>query len=322
MKQEVKMVFLDTATVGRVDNLAEIEALGKYTGYGLTLPSERIGRIRGHNVVITNKVVIDSGVMDACPELKLICIVATGMNNVDLACAAEKGISVRNVAGYSTESVTQCTFAMLFYLLNKSRYYDDYVRSGQYAASPLFTHLGREFWELSGKVVGVIGMGAIGKRVAQVATAFGANVVYYSTSGNNLDAAGYPHRPLEALLGEADVVTIHCPLNDRTRNLITEPRLRLMKPTACLLNMGRGGIVDEAALAQAIDEYRIAAAGLDVLTTEPIAADSPLLKVKNKERLYITPHIAWGSIEARRLLISRTAQNIQNHFGLNSSHPG
>ena len=316
MDKSVKIVFLDAATVGAVDNLAEISALGEYTGYEITRPGERIERIKGHNVVITNKVVIDRDVMDACPELTLICVVATGMNNIDLDYAAKKGIAVKNVAGYSTESVTQCTFASLFYLMNAGRYYDDYVKSGHYARSAIFTHLGREFWELSGKHFGIIGMGTIGKRVAGVASAFGAKVAYTSTSGKNLNAAGYPHLPLEALLGTADIVSIHCPLNDRTRNLITESRLRLMKPTAYLMNMGRGGIVDEAALARAIDKNRIAGAALDVMTSEPIAADSPLLKVRNQEKLFITPHIAWASREARRLLITRTAENIKGHFSI------
>jgi glycerate dehydrogenase len=309
------MVFLDAVTVGGVDNLYEISSLGEYASYEITQPSDRIKRIMGHNVVITNKVLINRDVMDACPELELICIVATGMNNVDLDYAAQKGIVVKNVAGYSTESVTQCTFSLLLYLLNAGRYYDDYVKSGQYAASPVFTHLGREFWELAGKRFGIIGMGTIGRRVATVASAFGAKIAYYSTSGKNLDAAGFPHLSLEELLQTSDVVSIHCPLNDQTRNLLTESRLRMMKRSAYLLNMGRGGIVDEAALARMIDENRIAGAALDVLAAEPIATDSPLLKVLNKEKLYITPHIAWASREARRLLISRTAQNIKGHFG-------
>jgi glycerate dehydrogenase len=309
------MVFLDAVTVGGVDNLYEISSLGEYASYEITQPSDRIKRIMGHNVVITNKVLINRDVMDACPELELICIVATGMNNVDLDYAAQKGIAVKNVAGYSTESVTQCTFSLLLYLLNAGRYYDDYVKSGQYAASPVFTHLGREFWELAGKRFGIIGMGTIGRRVATVASAFGAKIAYYSTSGKNLDAAGFPHLSLEELLQTSDVVSIHCPLNDQTRNLLTESRLRMMKRSAYLLNMGRGGIVDEAALARMIDENRIAGAALDVLAAEPIATDSPLLKVLNKEKLYITPHIAWASREARRLLISRTAQNIKGHFG-------
>lgn len=314
MNQPVKMVFLDAVTVEPVDNLAEISSLGEYTGYPATPPARRIERIRGHNVVITNKVGIDREVLDACPEVELVCIVATGMNNVDLDYAAQKGVAVKNVAGYSTESVTQCTFAMLFYLLNASRYYDDFVKSGRYAASPVFTHLGREFHELAGLQFGVIGMGAIGRRVADVASAFGARVAYTSTSGKNLDVPGYACLPLEDLLGRSDIVSIHCPLNDRTRNLLSESRLALMKPTAYLLNMGRGGIVDEAALARLLDRDRLAGAALDVLSSEPIAAASPLLSVRNPEKLYITPHIAWASVEARRRLISCTARNIQSHF--------
>jgi len=315
MDQTIKIVFLDALTVGNVDNLAEISQLGSFTGYDLTPPALRSLHISGHNVVVTNKVVIDRDVMDACPELKLICVAATGMNNIDLDYAAKKGITVKNVAGYSTESVTQCTFSMLFYLLHASRYYDDYVKSGQYAASPVFTHLDRAFWELKDKRFGIIGMGTIGKRVAQVAEAFGARVAYFSTSGNNLAASGYQHLPLDELLGSSDVVSIHCPLNDRTRNLLNESRLNLMKPAAYLLNVGRGGIVDEAALARIIDENRIAGAALDVMTSEPIAQDSPLLKVRHPEKLYITPHIAWASIEARRRLITGTAENIKSYFG-------
>jgi len=314
MNKPVKMVFLDAVTVEPVDNLAEISSLGEYTGYPTTPPARRIERIRGHNVVITNKVRIDRDVLDACPELELVCVAATGMNNVDLDYAAQKGVAVKNVAGYSTESVTQCTFAMLFYLLNASRYYDDFVKSGRYAASPVFTHLGREFHELAGLQFGIIGMGAIGRRVADVASAFGACVAYTSTSGKNLDVPGYACLPLEDLLGRSDIVSIHCPLNDRTRNLLNESRLALMKPTAYLLNMGRGGIVDEAALARLLDRDRLAGAALDVLSSEPIAAASPLLSVRHPEKLYITPHIAWASVEARRRLVSCTARNIQSHF--------
>jgi lactate dehydrogenase-like 2-hydroxyacid dehydrogenase len=314
MEKPVKIVFLDTATVGEVDSLSTIQSLGDYSAYEMTLPQERIERIRGHNVVMTNKVVIDREVMDACPEIELICVVATGMNNIDLEYADRKGITVKNVAGYSTESVTQSTFSMLFYLLHSSAYYDDYVKSGEYAKSLVFTNLDREFWELKNKLFGIIGMGNIGKRIAQVAEAFGARVAYYSTSGKNLEGTGYTHLPLEALLNTADVISIHCPLNNDTRNLLNETRIGMMKPTAFLLNMGRGGIVDEQALAQAIDENRIAGAALDVLTSEPIAADNPLLSVRNPHKLFLTPHIAWASREARQLLIERTAENIRSHF--------
>ena len=314
MKKPVKIVFLDTGTVGNVDNLAMIQSLGEYTGYEMTAPLQRIERIKGYNVVITNKVIIDREVIDNCSELELVCIVATGMNNVDLEYAAKKGITVKNVAGYSTESVTQCTFSMLLFLLNSSAYYDNYVKSGEYAASPLFTHLGCEFWELNNKIFGIIGMGTIGRRVAQVAEAFGARVVYYSTSGKNMNVKAYRHLELSELLRTSDVVSIHCPLNEQTRNLLNKSNLRMMKPTAYLLNMGRGGIVNEQELALAIDENLIAGAALDVLTSEPILADIPLSRVRNKHKLFITPHIAWASREARILLIERTAANIRCHF--------
>ncbi|PKN67652.1 MAG: hydroxyacid dehydrogenase [Deltaproteobacteria bacterium HGW-Deltaproteobacteria-12] len=314
MKKPVKIVFLDAVTLGVVDNLAAIKSLGDYTGYDYTLMSERIERISGHNIVLTNKVVIDREVMDACPEIELICVVATGTNIIDLEYAAQKGITVKNVAGYSTESVTQSTFSMLFYLMHSSAYYNDYVKSGDYAQSPIFTNLNREFRELNNKLFGIIGMGNIGKRVAQVAEAFGARVAYYSTSGKNLTGTGHPHLPLDELLSKSDVVSIHCPLNSDTKNLLNAERIRRMKPSAYLLNMGRGGIVDEHALARAIDENSIAGAALDVLSSEPIAGDNPLLSVRNKDRLFITPHIAWASSEARQLLTERTLENIRSHL--------
>lgn len=313
MDKPTKIVFLDAATVGDVDSLVKISSLGEYTAYDVTEPAERVERIKGHDVVMTNKVLIDREVMDSCPEVKLICVVATGMNNVDLPYAARKGITVKNVAGYSTESVAQCTFSMLLYLLHSSAYFDAYVKSGQYAASRMFTHLGREYLELNHKLFGIIGLGAIGKQVAKLAEAFGAKVIYYSTSGTNLEGTGYQHLPLEELLQTADVVSIHCPLNDKTLNLLDNARLRMMKPTAYLLNMGRGGVVNEAALARAIDEDRIAGAALDVLTAEPIAADNPLLSVRNAHKLFITPHIAWASREARRRLIDMTVENIKSY---------
>ena len=310
MKRDLKIVFLDASTVGAPDNLKLLSELGEYSQYNYTKPSERIERIGDSQVIITNKVVIDQEIMDACSSLKLICIAATGMNNVDLKYAAEKNIQVKNVSGYSTESVAQATFSMLFYLLNSSAYYDNYVKSGKYSHSPIFTHHGREFWELKNKVFGIIGLGTIGRRVAQIAAVFGAHVVYYSTSGKNLDT-GYEHKELDDLLKIADVVSIHCPLNEHTKNLVNSGRLAMMKSTAYLLNMGRGGIVNESALAEALDQERIAGAALDVLSHEPIEKNNPLLKIKNPDRLFITPHIAWASREARILLIDKIIGNIR-----------
>ncbi|MBN1952587.1 MAG: D-2-hydroxyacid dehydrogenase [Bacteroidales bacterium] len=305
-----KIVFLDADSVGNLKALSEFSKLGEYTQYGVTRPEQRIERIRGCSVVITNKVIIDREVMDACDDLRLICIAATGMNNVDLDYAREKKILVRNVAGYSTESVAQSTFSMLFHLLHHNTYFDRYVKDGSYAESPVFTHHGREFWELKGKIWGIIGLGTIGKRVAEIASAFGCEVCYTSTSGKNLDT-GYKHLPLGGLLESSDVVSIHCPLNERTQNLVGKDELSRMKPTAYLLNMGRGGIVNEADLTLALDKQWIAGAGIDVMTREPISKSNPLVHCKNPESLFITPHIAWASLESRNLLIGKLVRHIQ-----------
>jgi lactate dehydrogenase-like 2-hydroxyacid dehydrogenase len=313
MKKPVKIVFLDTATIGDVDNLSFITGIGDYTGYDYTAPQERIHRIADHTIVITNKVIIDRDVMDNCPDMKLVCIAATGMNNIDLEYAKTKGIQVKNVSGYSTESVAQSVFSMLFYLLHGNAYYDQFVKSGSYSESPIFTHHGKTFWELKNKQFGIIGLGAIGKRVAHIAEVFGARIVYYSTTGKNLNT-GYTHLALPELLSTSDIVSIHCPLSDNTRNLIDRAQLRLMLPSAYLLNMGRGGIVNELALAKALDDDQIAGAALDVLSQEPIRTDNPLLRIKNSHKLFITPHIAWASLEARRTLIENIAGNIREYL--------
>ncbi len=311
MSKHLKIVFLDSSTLGEVKAINRIAGLGEYTSYKTTLPEQRIKRIKGYNVVITNKVVIDREIMEACPEIELICISATGINNIDLECAAEKNIPVKNVAGYSTNSVAQVTFSMLLYLLNKTSYFDQYVKSGEYARSPIFTNHGKDFWELNGKQFGIIGLGTIGKQIARIAEAFGANVVYYSTSGKNTNNS-YPSLSLNELLKTSDIVSIHCPLNENTLNLIGYKELELMKPTAILLNVGRGKIVNEAKLARALDDNLISAAGLDVLEHEPINADNPLLKLANPEKLLITPHIAWISKEAREMLVNGIYDNIVN----------
>lgn len=308
-----RIVFLDISTVGKVNNLFKLKELGTFTTYELTPPEERISRISGHDIVITNKVIIDAAVMDACPELKLICIAATGMNNVDLDHAARKGIAVKNVAGYSTESVAQSTFSMLFYLLHKTAYFDQYVKSGNYAHSPIFTHYGRTFWELKGKRIGIIGLGTIGGRVAELFLAFGCDVVYYSTSGKNF-SEDYRRLSLQELLSTSDIVSIHCPLNEKTQDLIGAKELQLMKPSAFLINAGRGGIVNEGALSMAIDKGWISGAAVDVLTREPISSDNPLLTVDHKDRLLIMPHVAWASIESRELLVDKLADNIRTYI--------
>jgi lactate dehydrogenase-like 2-hydroxyacid dehydrogenase len=307
----LKIIFLDISTIGEVDNLSLFDELGEFISYEITSPEQRVERISNCQVVITNKVIIDREIMDACRDLRLICVAATGMNNIDIEYAAKKGIEVKNVAGYSTESVAQSTFSMLLYLMHSTSFYDNYVKDGKYARSLIFTHHGPQFTELKGKQFGIIGLGNIGKRVAAIAEAFGCSVVYHSTSGKNL-YSNYKHLSLNDLLNTSDIVTIHCPLNEQTRNLIDKEKLKLMKKSAYLLNAGRGGIIDEPALAGALDKSWIAGAALDVLSQEPINSKNLLLDIKNKEKLLITPHIAWASIEARTLLVEKIIQNIRD----------
>ncbi|HEX2937031.1 MAG TPA: D-2-hydroxyacid dehydrogenase [Bacteroidales bacterium] len=308
--QKIKIVFLDTQTVGEVPNMGLFNSLGEFISYPLTLPQDRVKNIGNADVVITNKVMIDREVMDACPNLKLICIAATGINNIDTEYAKAKGIAFKNVVDYSTESVAQLTIAMILHLVSKLGYFDTYVKSGTYTKSPMFTHLGRNFFELKGKRAGIIGLGNIGKRVAQLLEAFGMQVAYYSTSGNNTHNT-YPREELDNLLRTSDIISIHAPLNDRTRNLIDISKLKIMKPSAILINVGRGGIVNEADLVQAINHEYIAGAGVDVFEQEPMLDSNPLLQADFPEKFIFTPHIAWASIEARTLLIEKIGENIK-----------
>jgi len=305
----MKIVMLDALTLGNDADLSVFEQLGTFKAYATTSTMQRIEHIEDAHIVLTNKVVIDQAVMDACPTLKLICITATGTNNVDLNYAKQKGIEVKNVAGYSSASVAQTTLMLALNLVGKCAYYDDYVKSGKWQKSPIFTHLERSFCEIKGKCWGIIGLGSIGKEVAKIVSAFGAKVVYFSTSGANNDST-YERVSLEEMLQRCEVISIHAPLNDKTKNLIGYAEFNQMKTGAVLVNVGRGGILDEVALAQIIDEKELYV-GLDVLAVEPMQKHHPLLHVKHSERLLLTPHIAWGSVEARRELIRLVSLNIQ-----------
>lgn len=307
----MNIVILDSKTLGDDIDLSILKSFGKLTIYETTSANKVIERIRDAEIVITNKVLLNESNLNVCSSLKLICLTATGTNNVDLNYTKNRGIVVTNVAGYSTNSVVQHTFAALLYILENLKYYDDYVKCGHYVNSEIFTHIGKNFWELNNKTFGIIGLGEIGRGVATVAEAFGAKVIYYSTSGKNSNSS-YKRVELNQLLMESDVVSIHCPLNELTRNLIDYKELKLMKNTAVLLNMGRGGIVNEEALAKALDEALILGAGLDVISKEPIEENNPLLQVKDSNRLFITPHIAWASIEARKNLILEVYKNIDS----------
>ena len=304
------IVLLDAKTLGDDLDLSVFEQFGTFTSYETTSPQQTLERIQIADIIITNKVVITANMMEEAPRLKLICIAATGMNNVDTDAAAYKGIEVKNVAGYSTKSVVQHTFAMALYLLEQMAYYDSMVKNAVWSDSGLFTDVSRTFYEISGKKWGIIGFGTIGQEVAKIATAFGAEVQYYSTSGNNLHHA-YPHKSLEFILKDCDIISIHAPLNDDTRDLINENNLPYIKEDAVLLNLGRGGIINETDLSFELERKRFYA-GLDVLTQEPITLENPLMSIKHKERLLITPHMAWASIEARKKLLEGIVKNIQS----------
>ncbi|MCL2738242.1 MAG: D-2-hydroxyacid dehydrogenase [Bacteroidales bacterium] len=301
---------MDASSLGTDVSLAPVAQLGNFKSYPSTKPEEVVERIADAHIVITNKVRIFQPEMDAAPHLKLICVAATGTDNVDSLYAQSKGIGVKNVAGYSTDSVAQVTFAHLLHLITHLSYYNHYVYSGTYAQSPTATHLGPCFSSLNGKKLGIIGMGNIGQKVARIASAFGMEVGYYSTSGSH-HCTDYPSLSLTALLETSDVVSIHAPLNERTRNLITIEQLRMMKPSALILNMGRGGIIHEPDLVQALNERLIAGAGVDVFSREPISPGHPFYGIVDQRCLLLTPHIAWTSIEARTLLVQKIAENIK-----------
>jgi len=310
----MKIVFLDASTVGSIPNLDSIEELGNVTYHQTTSPDQTAERIRGADVVITNKVVLNRDLMEGSGNLKLVCIAATGMNNVDLKAAEELGISVKNVGGYASDSVAQHTFAMIFSLMQQISYYDDYVKSGEYSKSPIFTNMEKNFIEIRGKRFGIIGLGNIGQKVADIADAFEAEVVYHSTSGRNTDQP-YQMLKLDELLSTSDFVSIHAPLNKSTKNLIAYRELELMKSSAILINTGRGGIINEADLATALDEELIQGAALDVFAMEPIEPDNPLLSLKFPNKLILTPHVAWASVEARTELMEGVKKNIEEFVG-------
>ena len=305
----MKIVFLDAATMGDV-SFEPFEQLGEFVRYAMSTPREARERAKDADVLMINKVIVDKGLIDAAPALKLICVAATGVNNIDVDYAASKGIPVRNVAGYSTDSVAQSTFMHILSLAGGAPYFDSSVKSGSYSRSGMFTDPNWNWWELAGKTIGIIGLGNIGKKVAHIAEAFGMKVCYYSTSGTG-HCKDYPCLSLEELLKVSDVVSVHAPLNERTLNLLGAKEFAMMKPTAYVVNAGRGAIVVEADLAEAVDNGVIAGAGIDVFVQEPIPEDHPYLRMKHPERMRLTPHVAWASVEARSRLVAMMAENVK-----------
>ena len=313
----MKLVFLDAKTIGSDIDLSAFEDFGDVVYYDFTTPAEASARTRDADILIVNKTPINEETIGEASHLKLVCVTATGTNNLDKDYLANRGIAWRNVAGYSTESVAQHTFSMLFYLLEKMRYYDDYVKEGRYINDRIFTHFAEHFHELASMRVGIIGLGNIGRRVADIASCFGADVVYYSASGSP-EQKGYHQVDFDTLLSTSDIISIHAPLTEKTEGLIDKTALRKMKSSAILLNLGRGPSVVEQDLADALKEGIIAAAGLDVLAQEPMAPDNPLFEIKDSRKLLITPHVAWAAVESRTRLMEIIYGQIKAFFPASS----
>lgn len=309
----MKIVFLDAKTIGEDIDLSGFDALGEVVKYGFSTEQEARERSKDADVLILNKVQVNEQTIGEADHLKLVCVTATGTNNLDKEYLDKRGITWRNVAGYSMESVAQHTFAMLFYLLEKLPYYDNYVKSEKYVNDVSFTHFAKAFHELSGMTYGIIGLGNIGRRVADIAKVFGCRVIYYSTSGRN-SQPGYERVSFDELLEQSDIVSIHAPLDENTLGLMNKEAFAKMKKSAILLNVGRGPIINEADLAEALNNKTIAAAGLDVLSVEPMQEDNPLRGIKDSERLLITPHIAWAGVEARNRLMGIILGQIKEFF--------
>lgn len=307
-----KIVILDGKTLGDI-SIEKLNEIGEVQYYEATDESQVVERIKDANIILTNKVVLNRNNMKDAKNLEFIAETATGFNNIDIDYAKEHKIGVANVAGYSTNAVVQHTFASALGLLDQVVYYDRYVKEGEYSKSGSFTCLNKPYYEIENKVWGIIGLGAIGNRVGKIAEAFGAEVIYYSTSGKN-SSTEFKKVSFEELLEKSDIISIHAPLNENTKGLINYEALIKMKSSAILVNMGRGPIVVEKDLARAIEEEQIRGAALDVYETEPVGEDNILLSIKNKDKLLLSPHIAWASIEARERLFNEVVENIKAFY--------
>ncbi|WP_105255782.1 D-2-hydroxyacid dehydrogenase [Pseudoalteromonas sp. T1lg75] len=302
----MKIVMLDASTLGD-NSLAPIEALGQLHSYALTRPQDVVARCDDAEVIITNKVRLGAEQLKALPKLKLICVAATGTNNIDINAAQTQGIAVCNVAGYSTASVVQHTFTLISLLLNNLHRYIHDCRQGAWQQSDMFCRLDYDIAELAGKKIAIIGHGELGQAVAKVAHAFDMQVLI----AERRNQAPRPGRiAFEQALAQADIITIHCPLNAETEQLINRETLALMQPSAVLVNTARGAIINEADLASALAEGTLAAAALDVLSEEPADPNNPLVRYRG-DNLLLTPHIAWASSQARDRLIHQLALNIR-----------
>lgn len=306
----MKIVVLDGYAANPSDiSWERMQALGNLVVYDRTTPQEVIERCKDAEAVLTNKVVISADTMEQLPQLKYIGVLATGYNVVDVKAAAQRGIVVTNIPAYSTESVAQMTFAHILNIANRVGHYADLNREGRWSRNADFCYWDTPLMELSGKTLGVVGLGNIGMRVAMLALAFGMDVFAVTSKLRTDLPAGIQKTTLEGLLAVSDVLTLHCPLTGQTRHLINAETLALMKPSAVIINTGRGPLVDEQAVADALTDGRLLAYGADVMEQEPPRADHPLLGCPNA---FLTPHIAWATFEARQRLMDIAVDNLQS----------
>ena len=306
----MKIVALEIKNVGKDISLERFNEFGELVTYMNSKPEEMAERCSGADVIIVNKLPVNENTIGSVDTLKIVLTTATGYDNIDVAFLKSRGVKVCNVKGYSTDSVAQHTFALLFYVYEKLRSYDDFVKSGEYSKHDIFTYFDEPFSELSGKVWGIVGLGEIGKRVAKIATAFGCEVVYYSTSGRNSNN-DYEQVDFETLLKISDIISVHAPLNEKTKYLFNADAFKKMKKTAVFINGGRGPIVNDRDLTDALKADEIAAAAIDVLEKEPMDPNSPYFEITDSRKLFITPHIAWATQEARERLVAETYYNLK-----------
>jgi len=306
----MKIVLLEGNALGKDIDLTVFGKLGDLTVYGQSTAEDTPEKVKDADIIIVNKVPMNEQTLKDAPNVKMIAITATGYNIIDKAYTDSRGIVVANVGGYSTDSVAQHTFALALYLVDQMDYYDKYVKSGEYIKSDIFCHFDKKIFELAGKTWGIIGLGAIGKKVAQIAEMFGCRIIYYSTSGKN-NSGQYERVELDELLGRSDILSIHAPLNEQTENLMNIENFRKMKSSAILVNVARGPIVNERDLVTALNEGMIAGAGLDVISAEPMKAGNPLMEIQDSTKLVVTPHIAWATGEARQRLTDEVYLNVE-----------
>lgn len=306
----MKLVILERDSAGTDIDVSCFEQFGTVACYANTTAAQAAERIKDADIIISNKAPMNQSTLADAPNVKLICLLATGYDCVDLTYCKSRGIKVANVVNYCTPAVAQHTLLLALMLSGKTAFYDQYVKSGAYSAQERFSNFDRTFHDLEGMTWGIIGMGTIGRKVASLADAFGCKVQFYSASGNST-CTDYPRVGLDTLLCTSDIVSLHCPLTDRTRSLIDKHAFEKMKPTAILINVARGPVVNTQDLYEALTTGKIMAAGLDVLEKEPMARNNPLSQIQDSTKLIITPHMSWASVESRTRLIAEVAKNIQ-----------